>query len=107
VEKSLAQSYVGDGPETVGLRSAAASGSSRTPTNEKLYLFVGTRAWIATTKPFGLKVGNWDGRNLPASARCIISEAWSLSCSTSLIKRAEDFAGGAEWSPGVKQFPGG
>jgi len=66
-------------PATVGLRTLLRA-TSRTPTNEKLYLFVGTRDGCHDYA-FGLKVVELGLKILPIP-RTLISEACFCRCST-------------------------
>ncbi len=99
VENLLAQSYVGDGRQQLAFE-ALLRATSRTPTNEKLYLFVGDASMDRHDYAFGLKVVELGLKNLPASARLHYQRGLFLSLLDEFDQAREDFARARELAPG-------
>jgi tetratricopeptide (TPR) repeat protein len=99
VENLLAQSYIGDGqpePALEALRSAVA----RTPTNEKLYLFVGDACIDHHDYALGLKVAEIGLKALPDSARLHYQKAVFLSLLDQFDEARPDFEFAQRQAPG-------
>jgi tetratricopeptide (TPR) repeat protein len=99
VENLLAQSYIGDGqrePALQALRRAA----TQTPTNEKLYLFVGDACIDQHDYSLGLKVAEIGLNALPDSARLHYQKAVFLSLLDQFDEARSDFEFAQRQAPG-------
>ncbi len=99
VENLLAQSYVGDGQQQLAF-DALRRAASLTPTNEKLYLFVGDACMDRHDYEFGLKVVELGLKNLPDSARLHYQRGLFLSLLDEFDRAREDFARARQLAPG-------
>jgi len=99
VENLLAQSYVGDGQQKLAL-DALRRAASLTPTNDKLYLFVGDACMDRHDYVLGLKVVELGLKNLPDSARLHYQRGLFLSLLDEFDRAREDFARARQLAPG-------
>lgn len=99
VENLLAQSYVGDGRPQLAFE-ALLRAASLTPTNEKLYLFVGDACMDRHDYALGLKVVELGLKNLPESARLHYQRGLFLSLLDEFDQAREDFGRARQLAPG-------
>jgi tetratricopeptide (TPR) repeat protein len=99
VENLLAQSYVGDGQQQLAF-DALRRAASLTPTNEKLYLFVGDACMDRHDYALGLKVVEIGLKNLPESARLHYQRGLFLSLLDEFDQAREDFGRARHLAPG-------
>ena len=98
VENLLAQSFIGGGQPKLAFE-ALQRAASLTPTNEKLYLFVGDACMDRHDYALGLKVVELGLKNLPDSARLHYQRGLFLSLLDEFDQAKEDF-GRARRVPG-------
>ncbi len=99
VENLLAQSYVGDGQQQLAFE-ALRRAASLTPTNEKLYLFVGDACMDRHDYALGLKVVDLGLKSLPDSARLHYQRGLFLSLLDEFDRAHEDFGRARQLAPG-------
>ncbi len=99
VENLLAQSYVGDAQQQLAFE-ALRRAALLTPTNEKLYLFVGDACMDRHDYEFGLKVVELGLKSLPDSPRLHYQRGLFLSLLDEFDRAREDFARAQQLAPG-------